>query len=95
MQPTGEYHYHGVSRLVAEVAGSGDDLVHVGFAANGYLIYHSRSGAYEPNWELSTERRRLAVVTGPFPSADAPLVWSRATTAAAPIRISHRDVVTP
>ena len=49
MQPTGEYHYHGVSRLVAEVAGSGDDLVHVGFAANGYLIYYSTSGAYEPN----------------------------------------------
>jgi hypothetical protein len=34
VQPTGEYHYHGVSQLLAEAADSGDDLVHVGFAAD-------------------------------------------------------------
>ena len=57
VQPTGEYHYHGASQLLAEAAASDDDLVHVGFAADGYLMYYSMSGAYESGWELSTQPR--------------------------------------
>lgn len=57
VQPNGEYHYHGVSQLLAQAATSGDDLVHVGFAADGYLIYYSMSGVYSSSWTLSTEPR--------------------------------------
>ena len=32
VQPTGEYHYHGVSDLLVDIFGGEGDLVHVGFA---------------------------------------------------------------
>lgn len=57
VQPDGEYHYHGLSELLVEVAGSGDDLVHVGFAADGYLIYASVSGAYTSSYQLVDDAR--------------------------------------
>ena len=57
VQPTGEYHYHGVSELLADAYATDDDLVHVGFAADGYLMYYSKSGAYASGYELSTETR--------------------------------------
>ncbi len=57
VQPTGEYHYHGVSQLLADAYATDDDLVHVGFAADGYLMYYSKSGAYASGYELSTETR--------------------------------------
>ena len=57
VQPDGEYHYHGVSELMVDVFEAGEDLVHVGFAADGFLMYYSRSGAYKPSYKLSTEPR--------------------------------------
>ncbi len=57
VQPDGEYHYHGVSELMVDVFDSGEDLVHVGFAADGFLMYYSKSGAYRPSYVLSTEPR--------------------------------------
>lgn len=57
VQPDGEYHYHGVSELMVDVLDGADDLVHVGFAADGHLMYYSRSGAYRPGYVLSTEPR--------------------------------------
>ncbi len=57
VQPTGEYHYHGVSELLATAYGTDDDLVLVGFAADGYLMYYSKSGAYESGYRLSGETR--------------------------------------
>ena len=57
VQPDGEYHYHGVSELMVDVFDSGEDLVHVGFAADGHLMYYSRSGAYRPGYVLSTVAR--------------------------------------
>jgi YHYH protein len=57
VQPTGEYHYHGISQLLAAAYESDDDLVLVGFAADGYLMYYSKSGAYESGYELSTTPR--------------------------------------
>ncbi len=57
VQPDGEYHYHGVSELMVDVFDTGEDLVHVGFAADGFLMYCSRSGAYAPGYVLSTEPR--------------------------------------
>jgi hypothetical protein len=57
VQPTGEYHYHGVSDLLVDAFSTDDDLVLVGFAADGYLMYYSKSGAYTPGYELSTQAR--------------------------------------
>ena len=52
VQPTGEYHYHGVSQLLVEAYEHDGDLVHVGFAADGFLMYYSKSGAYGSGYEL-------------------------------------------
>ena len=52
VQPGGEYHYHGVSSLLVNIYDQGDDLVHVGFAADGNLIYYSKSGAYESSYQI-------------------------------------------
>ena len=57
VQPTGEYHYHGVSQLLVEAYEDGDDLVLVGFAADGFLMYYSKSGTYESGYELTTADR--------------------------------------
>ena len=57
VQPTGEYHYHGASQLLADAYSTDDDLVLVGFAADGYLMYYSKSGAYESGYELVSAAR--------------------------------------
>ena len=57
VQPTGEYHYHGVSELLIDAYDSGDDLVHIGFASDGFLILYSKSGAFESSYSLDTESR--------------------------------------
>lgn len=57
VQPTGEYHYHGVSTMLAEAFDSESDLVHVGFAADGHLMYYSKSGAYTPSYALGSGDR--------------------------------------
>jgi hypothetical protein len=57
VQPTGEYHYHGISELMAEAYSSDDDLVHVGFAADGFLMYYSKSGAYSSGYDLAADAR--------------------------------------
>ncbi|NQU37459.1 MAG: YHYH protein [Actinobacteria bacterium] len=64
VQPTGEYHYHGVSDLMVDVFESDEDLVHVGFAADGFLMYYSKSGAYKPGYTLSTQERTGTDCTG-------------------------------
>ena len=64
VQPDGEYHYHGVSELMVDVFDAGEDLVHVGFAADGYLMYYSLSGAYKPSYKLSAEPRSGTGCTG-------------------------------
>ena len=38
VQPTGEYHYHGISALLVDAYESDDDLVHVGFASDGFAF---------------------------------------------------------
>lgn len=57
VQPTGEYHYHGVSDLLVDLYSLDQDLVHVAFAADGHLIYYSKSGAYSPSYQLGTDTR--------------------------------------
>ena len=57
VQPTGNYHYHGISELLVNAYTTDDDLVHVGFAADGFLMYYSKSGVYTSSYQLSTEPR--------------------------------------
>lgn len=52
VQPTGAYHYHGTPTAVIENFDTGEDLVHVGFAHDGFPMYYSKSGAYKPSYKL-------------------------------------------
>jgi len=56
VQPTGEYHYHGISQNLVATAAT-DDPVHIGFANDGFLIYYSPSNQYTPSFALKTEER--------------------------------------
>lgn len=64
VQPTGEYHYHGASELLADAYSTDEDLVLVGFAADGFLMYYSKSGAYDSGYELVSEERVGTDCTG-------------------------------
>ncbi|XMO86866.1 YHYH protein [Algibacter sp. AS12] len=52
VQPTGAYHYHGSPTSVIQNSDTGHDLVHVGFAHDGFPMYYSKSGAYKPSYKL-------------------------------------------
>ena len=52
VQPTGAYHYHGTPTSVIENFDTGEDLVHVGFAHDGFPMYYSKSGKYKPSFKL-------------------------------------------
>ena len=52
VQPTGAYHYHGTPTSVIEDFDTGADLVHVGFAHDGFPMYFSKSGKYKPSFKL-------------------------------------------
>ncbi|GLR18699.1 YHYH protein [Portibacter lacus] len=58
VQPTGAYHYHGVSTNLVDKFDQGGDLIHVGYALDGFRIMYSKSGAYTPGYKLSTELRQ-------------------------------------
>ncbi|WP_081415530.1 YHYH protein [Aquimarina latercula] len=52
VQPTGAYHYHGTPISIITDFDTGKDLVHIGFAHDGYPIYYSKSGIYKPSYKL-------------------------------------------
>ena len=52
VQPTGAYHYHGTPTSVIENFDTGLDLVHVGFAHDGFPMYYSKSGRYKSSFKL-------------------------------------------
>ncbi|WP_218598775.1 YHYH protein [Polaribacter sp. NJDZ03] len=52
VQPTGAYHYHGTPTSVIEKFDTGKDLVHIGFAHDGFPMYYSKSGKYKPSFKL-------------------------------------------
>lgn len=39
VQPTGEYHYHGVPELLIEFLGDNQGMTHVGWASDGFPVY--------------------------------------------------------
>jgi hypothetical protein len=57
VQPTGEYHYHGVANMLVEAFDTDLDLVHVAFAADGHMMYYSKSSAYQSSYKLGTGTR--------------------------------------
>ena len=57
VQPNGAYHYHGISSLMVEIFSSDADLVHVGFARDGHLLYYSKSGKYSPSYKIGSGNR--------------------------------------
>ena len=58
VQPSGEYHYHGVSQLLIDVFSNNNDLVLIGFAKDGFLIYYSKSNNYKSSYQLSPTPRK-------------------------------------
>ena len=58
VQPNGTYHYHGIpNTLVTILNTTQDDLVHVGYAADGFKIYVSLSNSYMPSYQLKKGNR--------------------------------------
>lgn len=61
VQPSGAYHYHGIPNgFVLSRMLEGQDLVHVGFAADGFRIYVSLSDAYRSSYRLRVDDRKTA-----------------------------------
>ena len=58
VQPSGEYHYHGVSDLLIDIFSNSNDLVLIGFAQDGFLIYYSKSNNYKSSYQLSSVPRK-------------------------------------
>ena len=57
VQPGGLYHYHGISSLLVEVYDKGKDIAHIGFAADGHLLYFSKGGNCQSSYKLSAAIR--------------------------------------
>ena len=51
VQPTGAYHYHGTPTAVIEESKE-QDLVHIGFAHDGFPMYYSKKGTYKSSFKL-------------------------------------------
>jgi len=51
VQPTGAYHYHGTPTSVIDDFDNGEDMVHIGFAHDGFPMYYSKSGKYKPSYK--------------------------------------------
>lgn len=51
VQPNGAYHYHGVPNGLVK---GESDLIHVGYAADGFKMYVSRSDAYKSSYRLKS-----------------------------------------
>ncbi len=57
VQPWWEYHYHGIPEWIVDMDNWEQDLVHVGFAADGHMMYYSKSGQYTTSYVLWDDER--------------------------------------
>lgn len=57
VQPTGAYHYHGAPVELIKKLDKGEDIIHVGFAKDGFPICYSKSGQFKPSFQLATTSR--------------------------------------
>ncbi|WP_407556822.1 YHYH protein [Winogradskyella sp. 4-2091] len=51
VQPAGAYHYHGTPTSVINDFDNGEDLIHIGFAHDGFPMYYLKSGKYKPSYK--------------------------------------------
>ncbi|MEL6673719.1 MAG: YHYH protein [Bacteroidota bacterium] len=72
VQPTGAYHYHGTPTGVVQAFDQGEDLVHIGFAHDGFPIYYAKSGQYKPSYQLidTTRHGTACTYSNPHTSRD-------------------------
>lgn len=63
VQPNGEYHYHGLPIELIFMLDKGDDLIHIGFANDGFPIYYSKSNAYKPSYKVKDDLRSGEICT--------------------------------
>ena len=54
---TGTYHYHAKPVGILKTFDRGNDLIHVGFAKDGFPMYYSKSGVYKPSFRLVSKKR--------------------------------------
>ena len=76
VQAEGVYHYHGYPTELVELYDDGQDLVHLGFAADGNMIYYDTTDTVEPSWQVTNETRSSASCehrTGDFDLTDVPM----------------------
>lgn len=62
VQPTGEYHYHGAPTGAIDLL-AWDDVVHIGYASDGFPIMYSKDGTYAPSFQLVTDEREWTSCT--------------------------------
>jgi hypothetical protein len=60
VQPTGAYHYHGTPTGIVNDVNSETDLVHIGFAMDGFPIYYSKKGQFKASFRIIDEEREGA-----------------------------------
>ena len=63
VQPTGAYHYHGSPTELINDNDHGNDMIHIGFALDGFPIYYSKSEKYKPSYRIIDETREGADCT--------------------------------
>jgi len=63
VQPTGAYHYHGVPKELIKLLDTGEDIMLVGYAKDGFPMYYSKSGKYKPSYQLSSNLRKGDICT--------------------------------
>jgi len=62
VQPTWEYHYHWAPIWAIELL-EWEDIVHVGFASDGFPIYYSKLWTYTPSFKLVSDTREWTACT--------------------------------
>ena len=57
VQPNGMYHYHGLPIGLIQTQKKPDDLIHVGFAGDGFKIYASMKNKFKSSYQLKKVSR--------------------------------------
>ncbi|HCK32764.1 MAG: hypothetical protein CMH32_05610 [Micavibrio sp.] len=57
VQPDGTYHYHGIPNGLVLSVPSNNDLIMVGYAADGFGVYVSKSARFKPSYQLKPGTR--------------------------------------
>lgn len=73
VQPTWEYHYHGVSDLLMDTL-EWDNIVHVGYSTDGFPIMYSKQSNYTPSYQIKTSLREGTSCT--YRDADVTVEWT-------------------